>query len=169
MSDIDGGAMLRLAVIAHDNKKVDLVARSTFNRDTLAQFTLAATGHTAQLMRDKVGLEVEPLLSGPLGGDAQIAARVAEARIDAVFFFVDPLSAQPHDPDIRALLRVCNVHNVPLATNLASADLIIAGLAAGLRPRGAASELALSATTISTCELIRCTCTCTRPPDRKAS
>src|SRR5687767_5166289 len=129
MSDIDGGAMLRLAVIAHDNKKVDLVAWSTFNRDTLAQFTLAATGHTAQLMRDKVGLEVEPLLSGPLGGDAQIAARVAEARIDAVFFFVDPLSAQPHDPDIRALLRVCNVHNVPLATNLATADLIIAGFA----------------------------------------
>jgi methylglyoxal synthase len=121
--------VLKLALIAHDGKKVDLVAWSTFNRETLAQFTLAATRHTAQLVRDKVGLDVESLLSGPEGGDAQIAARVAERRIDAVFFFVDPLCAQPHDPDIRALLRVCNVHNVPLATNVVTADLIIAGLA----------------------------------------
>ncbi len=121
--------MLTLALIAHDGKKVDLVAWSTFNRDTLAQFRLVATRHTAELMRQKVGLDVEALRSGPEGGDAQIAARVAEDRVDAVFFFVDPLSAQPHDPDIRALLRVCNVHNVPLATNLASADLIIAALA----------------------------------------
>jgi methylglyoxal synthase len=80
-------------------------------------------------VREKVGLEVQELLSGPEGGDAQIAALVATGRVDAVFFFVDPLSAQPHDPDIRALLRVCNVHNVPLATNLATADLIIAGFA----------------------------------------
>ena len=119
----------RLALIAHDNRKVDLVAWSTFNRDTLARFGLVATRHTAQLIRDKVGLEVEELLSGSAGGDAQIAARVAEERIDAVFFFVDPLSAQPHDPDIRALLRVCNVHNVALATNLTTANLVIAGLA----------------------------------------
>jgi methylglyoxal synthase len=76
-----------------------------------------------------LGLAVEDVLSGPEGGDAQIAARVATRAVDAVFFFVDPLSAQPHDPDIRALLRVCNVHNVPLATNLATADLIIAGFA----------------------------------------
>jgi methylglyoxal synthase len=121
--------MRSLALIAHDNKKVDLVAWSTFNRDTLGQFHLAGTRHTARLIRNKIGLEVEELLSGPEGGDSQIAARVAEGRIDAVFFFVDPLSAQPHDPDIRALLRVCNVHNTPLATNLATADLIIAGLA----------------------------------------
>jgi methylglyoxal synthase len=119
----------RLALIAHDNKKVDLVAWATFNRDTLARFQLVATRHTARLVRDKVGLEVEELLSGPEGGDAQIAARVATGVVDVVFFFVDPLSAQPHDPDIRALLRVCNVHNVPLAMNLASADLIIAALA----------------------------------------
>jgi len=125
--------MLTLALIAHDGKKVDLVAWSTFNRDTLAQFTLVATRHTARLMQDKVGLDVEAFLSGPEGGDAQIAGRVAEGRIDAVFFFVDPLSAQPHDPDIRALLRVCNVHNVPLATNLATADLIITGVADNLR------------------------------------
>jgi methylglyoxal synthase len=125
--------MRTLALIAHDGKKVDMVAWSTFNRDTLAQFRLVATGHTARLMHAKVGLEVEALLSGPQGGDAQIAARVAEGRIDGVFFFVDPLSAQPHDPDVRALLRVCNVHNVPVATNLATADLLIAGLADGLR------------------------------------
>jgi methylglyoxal synthase len=123
--------MRSLALIAHDGKKVDIIAWATFNRDTLAQFRLCGTGHTARLIRDKVGLEVEQLLSGPEGGDAQIAARVAEGRIAGVFFFVDPLSAQPHDPDIRALLRVCNVHNVPLASNLATADLIIAGLANG--------------------------------------
>lgn len=119
----------RLALIAHDNKKVDVIAWATFNRDTLARFDLMGTGHTARLLRDKVGLEVEELLSGPDGGDAQIAARVAMGGVDAVFFFVDPLSAQPHDPDIRALLRVCNVHNVPLATNLATADLMITALA----------------------------------------
>ncbi len=120
--------MLTLALIAHDNKKADLVAWSTFNRATLARFHLIGTRQTARLILDKVGLEVEALLGGPEGGDAQIAARVAESRVDAVFFFVDPLAAQPHDPDIRALLRVCNVHNVPVATNLSTADLIIAGL-----------------------------------------
>jgi methylglyoxal synthase len=114
--------MRRLALIAHDNKKVDLVAWATYNRDALARFAL---------IRDKVGLEVEELLPGPQGGDAQIAALAATGGIDAAFFFVDPLAAQPHDPDIRALLRVCNVHNVPLATNLATADLIIPALAAG--------------------------------------
>jgi len=118
----------RLALIAHDNKKVDFVAWATYNRETLAQFDLVATRHTARLVRDKVGLEVDELLSGPEGGDAQIAALVATAAVDVVFFFVDPLWAQPHDPDIRALLRVCNVHNVPLATNLGTADLIITAL-----------------------------------------
>lgn len=118
-----------LALIAHDNKKVDLVAWATFNRETLTRFRLVATRHTARVVREKVGLEVEELLSGSEGGDAQIAALVATGGVTAVFFFVDPLSALPHDPDIRALLRVCNVHNVPLATNLATADLIIASLA----------------------------------------
>lgn len=118
----------RLALIAHDNKKVDFVAWATFNRETLAQFNLVATRHTARLVRDKVGLEIDELLSGPEGGDAQIAALVATGAVDVVFFFVDPLWAQPHDPDIRALLRVCNVHNVPVATNLGTADLIITAL-----------------------------------------
>ncbi len=133
---------MRLALIAHDNKKVDLVAWATFNRETLARFSLIATRHTARLLEDKVGLDVEELLSGPDGGDAQIAALVVTESVDAVFFFVDPLSAQPHDPDIRALLRVCNVHNVPLATNLATADLIIGALASCSDVRhGATGEL----------------------------
>ncbi len=121
--------MRRLALIAHDNRKVDLVAWATFNRETLMTFSLVATRHTARLLVRKIGLEVEELLSGPEGGDAQIAARVATRQVDVVFFFVDPLSALPHDPDIRALLRVCNVHNVPVATNVGTADLIIAALA----------------------------------------
>ena len=121
--------METLALIAHDNRKVDLIAWATYNRDTLARFRLIGTGHTARLAHEKVGLPVEELLSGPEGGDAQIAALVATGTVTAVFFFVDPLSAQPHDPDIRALLRVCNVHNVPLATNLATADLMIHALA----------------------------------------
>ena len=120
--------MEALALIAHDNRKVDLIAWATYNRDTLARFGLVGTRHTARLAREKVGLPVEELLSGPEGGDAQIAALVATGQVTAVFFFVDPLSAQPHDPDIRALLRVCNVHNVPLATNLATADLMIHAL-----------------------------------------
>lgn len=125
--------METLALIAHDNRKVDLIAWATYNRDTLARFRLVGTRHTACLAREKVGLPVEELLSGPEGGDAHIAALVATGKVTArgytaVFFFVDPLSAQPHDPDIRALLRVCNVHNVPLATNLATADLIIHAL-----------------------------------------
>jgi methylglyoxal synthase len=115
-----------LAVIAHDGRKADLVAWATYNRDRLAEFDLVATATTGALLRDKVGLKVRIMLSGPLGGDAQIAALVAEGRIRAVFFFVDPLSAHPHDPDIRTLLRVCNVHNVPLASNVAGADLFLA-------------------------------------------
>lgn len=120
--------MRTLAVIAHDNKKADLVAWATFNREALTRFKVVATRHTARLIQDKVGLTVQWLLSGPEGGDAQIAALVATRGVHGVFFFVDPLSAQPHEPDIRALLRVCNVHNVPLASNVATADLIMASL-----------------------------------------
>ena len=126
--DYAPGMTKRLALIAHDNKKVDLIAWATYNRDALAGFTLAATRHSAELLQRKVGLDVEALLSGPEGGDAQIAARVATRDVDAVFFFVDPLTTQPHDPDIRALLRVCNVHNLPVATNVATADIVIAAL-----------------------------------------
>lgn len=102
-----------------------MVAFATYNRERLAAFDLVATSTTGQLLRDKVGLDVRRLLSGPMGGDAQIAALVAQGRIKAVFFFSDPLSAHPHDPDIRTLLRVCNVHNVPIATNVAAGDLFL--------------------------------------------
>ena len=119
------GAAKVLALIAHDGKKADIVAFATFNRDKLARYHLIATATTGRLLREKVGLEVEACLSGPLGGDVQIAARVASGAVHAVFFLVDPLDKHPHDPDIQAVLRVCNVHNVPLATNIATADLII--------------------------------------------
>ncbi|MBS3783416.1 MAG: methylglyoxal synthase [Anaerolineae bacterium] len=115
-----------VALIAHDGKKADMVAFATFNRDKLETFDLIATGTTGGLLIDKVGLDIERMLSGPHGGDAQIASRVAQGEVDAVIFLIDPLDKHPHDPDIQTLLRVCNVHNVPIATNLATADLIIA-------------------------------------------
>lgn len=114
-----------LALIAHDGKKADMVAFALAYRDILARYDLIATGTTGQLLEEKCGLTVRRMLSGPLGGDAQIAARVAEGDIEAVFFFVDPLGKHPHDPDIQGLLRICNVHNVPLATNAATAAYII--------------------------------------------
>jgi methylglyoxal synthase len=114
-----------LALIAHDGKKADMVAFALSNKDVLQRYELVATRTTGQLLREKCGLAVQQMLSGPQGGDAQIAAQVAEGKIEAVFFFVDPLSAQPHDPDIQGLLRICNVHNVPLATNAATAKYII--------------------------------------------
>jgi methylglyoxal synthase len=115
----------RLAIIAHDGKKADLVAFATFNRDRLAAFQLVATSSTGKLLSSKVGLEVECLESGPVGGDVQIANRVVEGEIDAVVFMVDPLYRHPHEPDIQTLLRICNVCNVPLATNSATADALI--------------------------------------------
>lgn len=114
-----------LALIAHDGKKADLVAFATFNREKLATYHLIATATTGRLLREKVGLEVEECLSGPLGGDVQIAARIASGEVHAVFFLVDPLDKHPHDPDIQAVQRACNVHDVPLATNVATANLII--------------------------------------------
>jgi len=115
----------RIAIIAHDGKKADLVAFATFNRHLLSQYHLIATGSTGDLLVEKVGLEVERLASGPLGGDVQIASRVVQGEVDAVVFLVDPLDKHPHDPDIQTLLRICNVRNLPLATNIASADVLI--------------------------------------------
>ena len=115
----------KLAIIAHDGRKADLTAWATFNRERLSGFDLVATATTGSLLRDKVGLDVVSVLSGPMGGDAQIAAMVAEGQIRAVIFFVDPLSAHPHDPDIQTVMRVCNVHSVALATNVAGADLFL--------------------------------------------
>ncbi len=116
-----------LAMIAHDGKKADMVAFATYNREKLRNYNLVATGSTGKLLQEKVGLEVEPLQSGPYGGDAQIAARVVEGKVDGVFFLVDPMDKHPHDPDIQTLLRACNVHNIPIATNVATADLVISG------------------------------------------
>jgi methylglyoxal synthase len=118
--------MKTIALIAHDGKKADMVAFATFNRERLRTYHLVATASTGRLLMEKVGLEVECVASGPLGGDAQIGARVVGGEIGAVIFLVDPLDKHPHDPDIQTLLRLCNVHNVPLATNIATADCIIA-------------------------------------------
>lgn len=118
-----------LALIAHDGKKADMVAWATYNRAALARHQLVATSATARLLSEKVGLEVEAVQPGPQGGDAQIGARVVEGRVDGVIFLVDPLDKHPHDPDIQALLRLCNVHNIPLATNVATADCIIVWMA----------------------------------------
>ena len=114
-----------LALIAHDGKKADMVAFALSNKEVLQKYDLVATKTTGQLLIEKCDLPVRQMLSGPLGGDAQIAGQVAEGKIEAVFFFVDPLTANPHDPDIQGLLRICNVHNVPLATNAATAKYII--------------------------------------------
>ncbi len=121
----DAAKKKTLALISHDGKKADMVAFVMDHRERLAEFELLATATTGALIQDKVGLEVTCALSGPLGGDAQIAARVAEGRVQAVFFFLDPLGKHPHDPDIQSLLRICNVRNVPLATNAATAVLLI--------------------------------------------
>lgn len=114
-----------LALISHDGKKADMVAFVMDHKERLKEFNLVGTNTTGQFIVEKTGLEVTRMLSGPYGGDAQIAAQVAEGKINAVFFFVDPLGKHPHDPDIQMLLRICNVHNIPLATNIATAKLLI--------------------------------------------
>lgn len=117
-----------VALIAHDAKKDEMVTFVRTHRELLARYHLIATGTTGKLVQEATGLPVERMNSGPLGGDQQIGAKVASGEVDAVFFLRDPLTAQPHEPDITALLRVCDVHNVPLATNLATAEIIIHGL-----------------------------------------
>jgi len=114
-----------IALIAHDGKKADMVAFVIQNRQLIEQFELVATGTTGRLLEEKVGLHITRYLSGPLGGDVQIASGVVTGDIHAVFFFVDPLDKHPHDPDIQTLMRACNVHNVPLATNWATAQFIL--------------------------------------------
>jgi len=120
--------MKTIALIAHDGKKTDILQFVNDNKLKLAKYKLVGTKTTGTLIKEKVGLNVKCYLSGPKGGDAQIASLVAERKVDAVIFLTDPLNAHPHDPDIRTLMRVCNVHNVPLATNLATAALVIKGL-----------------------------------------
>ncbi len=114
-----------LALIAHDEQKDTLTDFCVRHRDVLAAWDLVGTGTSAERISEATGLPVEGYLSGPQGGDAQIAAHVAQGEIAAVIFLLDPLSAHPHDPDIETLQRICNVHNIPIATNLAAAELII--------------------------------------------
>lgn len=116
--------MKTVALIAHDGKKDQIVAFCATHRDRLDRCKLLGTGTTSKRIREATGLPVHGLLSGPLGGDQQIGAMVAEGRIDLVIFLRDPLTAQPHEPDIAALMRVCDVHNVPLATCVNSAHLL---------------------------------------------
>lgn len=116
---------VQVALIAHDQKKPELAAFVARHREGLSRFQLVATGTTGRILHEATGLSIERVLSGPLGGDQQIGARIATDEVQAVFFFRDPLTAQPHEPDVTALLRLCDVHNVPLATNPASAEALM--------------------------------------------
>lgn len=117
-----------IALIAHDRKKDDIVTFARTHASILSRYKLIATGTTGQRIQQGSGLQVERMLSGPMGGDAQIAAQVVTGQVIAVIFLIDPLYAQPHEPDIQALLRICEVHNIPIATNLATAEAIVAML-----------------------------------------
>ena len=114
-----------IALIAHDNKKSDIVNWALKNKTTLEKFDLCGTGTTARLIAEATDLTVKRYLSGPLGGDQQIGAKVAERKIDMVIFFWDPLESQPHDPDVKALLRIAVVYDIPIATNRATAYYVI--------------------------------------------
>ncbi|MCM2351221.1 MAG: methylglyoxal synthase [Bacteriovoracaceae bacterium] len=117
-----------IALIAHDNLKMNLVAWVKLHSQALSQFNLFATGTTGKRIEDEVGLSITKYKSGPLGGDQQIGAGVAEGRIDAVIFFMDPLAPHPHDVDVKALLRIAVVYDVPMACNEQTANYIIKGL-----------------------------------------
>lgn len=119
------GQRRQVALIAHDKKKLELALFALSYKDVLSRFHLVATGTTGGILTKQTGLTVERVLSGPLGGDQQIGARLAEERVLAVFFFRDPLTAQPHEPDVSALVRLCDVHDIPLATNPASAEALM--------------------------------------------
>jgi len=120
--------MARIGLVAHDDKKADLVAWAQVNRDKLARHELWGTGTTGGRVIEGTGLSVTRLLSGPLGGDAQLGAMIAESRLDVLIFFQDPLTALPHDVDVKALTRLATLYNVPFAVNRATADAVLAAV-----------------------------------------
>ena len=119
------GKQKNIALIAHDSKKAELIAWCEQNKDILSQHFLCGTGTTARMITEKTGLPVRGYNSGPLGGDQQIGAKIVEGKVDFVVFFSDPLAAQPHDPDVKALLRIAQVYDIPIANNKATADFMI--------------------------------------------
>jgi methylglyoxal synthase len=121
--------MTRVALIAHDEKKTDLIEFAQAHESQLREYELIATGTTGKRLMEETDLDIDRQQSGPLGGDLMIGSEVAEGRLDGLVFLRDPLRAQPHEPDISALLRICDVHDTALATNLASAEFLIEGLA----------------------------------------
>lgn len=118
-------AQKRIALIAHDNMKKEIIDWCQKNREILSRHFLCGTGTTARMIADRTGLPVYGYNSGPLGGDQQVGAQIVEGKIDLVIFFSDPLTAQPHDPDVKALLRIAQVYDIPIANNKATADFLI--------------------------------------------
>lgn len=122
---------MKIALIAHDQKKSSLVEFAIAYKEILQQHELYATGTTGRLIQEEVGLSVTRFRSGPLGGDQQIGSMIANNDMDMVFFFRDPLTAQPHEPDVTALVRLCDVYHIPLATNMGTAEILLKGLQEG--------------------------------------
>ena len=122
---------MKIALIAHDKKKEDMINLAVKYREVLAPHELYATGTTGTMVMGETGLRITRMKSGPLGGDQQIGSMIAEGKLDLVIFLRDPLTAQPQEPDVSALFRLCDVHNIPLATNVATAEVLIHGLERG--------------------------------------
>lgn len=122
---------MKIALIAHDRKKDDLIQFVIAYQPILSEHSLFATGTTGQRIIDETGLKVHRFMSGPLGGDQQIGSMIAQDEMDMIIFFRDPLTAQPHEPDVTALIRLCDVYNIPLATNMGTAEVLLKGLKEG--------------------------------------